>query len=460
MTKKNTTQTTKRKPKLPLFLHKSGQWAKQINGKTHYFGTDKDAALAEYLANKDDLHAGHKRAKAKHRNTLRDLINRFLDDKSKKVDSGDLGPRTFNEYRDVCEIICRVLDTRILLIDLQPAHFQAIRKHIEFGRQRWLVDRETKKRIAGPKARAKLETGAAYWKQGPKTRRRPKTIKNLIQRMHTVFRYAHDNQLSESPIRWGAGFDVPSNKTLRADQAAQPHLGHRDLAPEQIADVLACEKISPEIRAMVLLGINCGMGNGDCARLQFRHINLDTGWLDYPRPKTGVTRRAWLWPETIEALKKSIDQRTPPNTPHQTADGVAFAEFVFTTKYGNLWFSPEGKRNHPVAAEFRKLLKATGHYIPGVNFYALRRSFATIAAECEDVSLVQAAIDLSMGHENGKSNELYRQRLGDQKLTAVADFVRRRVFDLPDPAPEIEAGEKPLDVQLKELMAKIAAAAG
>lgn len=36
------------KPKFPLWIHATGQWAKKIRGRYHYFGIDKDAALKEY----------------------------------------------------------------------------------------------------------------------------------------------------------------------------------------------------------------------------------------------------------------------------------------------------------------------------------------------------------------------------------------------------------------------------
>jgi hypothetical protein len=39
------------------------------------------------------------------------------------------------------------------------------------------------------------------------------------------------------------------------------------------------------LRAMILLGINCGFGNADCGRLPLAALDLDRGWVDSPRPK-------------------------------------------------------------------------------------------------------------------------------------------------------------------------------
>ena len=60
---------------------------------------------------------------------------------------------------------------------------------------------------------------------------------------------------------------------------------------------------------MTLLGVSAGMGNSDCAQLPESALDLAGGWLDYPRPKTGVPRRAKLWPETVEALRVALAQR-------------------------------------------------------------------------------------------------------------------------------------------------------
>ena len=56
-----------------------------------------------------------------------------------------------------------------------------------------------------------------------------------------------------------------------------------------------------------------------------------------------------LWPETIEAVRKAIEERPDPKD-EQNAD------LVFVTKYGQSW--NENITANPLSAEFRKLLKA------------------------------------------------------------------------------------------------------
>jgi integrase len=63
------------------------------------------------------------------------------------------------------------------------------------------------------------------------------------------------------------------------------------------------------LRAMILLGINCGFGNADCAGLKLDALDLAGGWIDFPRPKTGIARRCPLWPETVAALRAAAEER-------------------------------------------------------------------------------------------------------------------------------------------------------
>ena len=49
--------------------------------------------------------------------------------------------------------------------------------------------------------------------------------------------------------------------------------------------------VNPTLRAMILLGVNCGFNNKDCADLPLKALDLDGGWINFPRPKTGIPRR-------------------------------------------------------------------------------------------------------------------------------------------------------------------------
>ncbi len=73
------------------------------------------------------------------------------------------------------------------------------------------------------------------------------------------------------------------------------------------------EAARPELKAMILLGINCGLGNHGCGALPIAALDLDGGWLDFPRPKTGEPRRCPLWSETIQALRESLSMQPSRN---------------------------------------------------------------------------------------------------------------------------------------------------
>lgn len=64
----------------PLYPHASGRWCKRIKGKLHYFGPwwDPHAALAKWLAQKDDLLAGRRPRPTGEGVTLMFLCNHFL----------------------------------------------------------------------------------------------------------------------------------------------------------------------------------------------------------------------------------------------------------------------------------------------------------------------------------------------------------------------------------------------
>src|SRR5712692_3583365 len=91
----------------PLFPHATGRWAKKIRGKMHYFGpwSDPDAALAKYLEQKDNLHAGRKPRPETEALTVKELVNAFLNEKQARVDGGELTALTWGDYKTACDEI-------------------------------------------------------------------------------------------------------------------------------------------------------------------------------------------------------------------------------------------------------------------------------------------------------------------------------------------------------------------
>jgi integrase len=168
------------------------------------------------------------------------------------------------------------------------------------------------------------------------------------------------------------------------------------------------------MRAMTLLGLNSGFGNNDLATLPLSALDLDAGWVDFPRPKTGIARRCPLWPETIAAIRAVLAD-------HPTAKYPADANLVFLQKSGRRWVqNTENARADNLCIHFRELLRKCGLHRVGLGFYSLRHVFRTVADAARD----PVAIDLMMGHCDPSMANHYRERVDDARLLAVAEHVR------------------------------------
>jgi hypothetical protein len=178
---------------------------------------------------------------------------------------------------------------------------------------------------------------------------------------------------------------------------------------------------------MVLLGLNAAFGNNDVATLPLPALDLDAGWVKFPRPKTGIARRCPLWPETVEAIRKALAARPAPK---DSAD----ADIAFLLKSGRRWVRDvETGRTDNVRVQFGELLKALGIHHEGIGFYTLRHVFRTVADAARD----PVAIDLIMGHTDPSMGGHYRERIEDSRLRAVVEHVRAWLFG---PEPDGEAG--------------------
>jgi integrase len=349
----------------------------------HYFGVWSDPVAAEalYSAQAADLHAGRKprAVSAAGGLTVLALVNAFLVSKRKMVDSGEIAMRTWLDYQTTGQ---RLVDG--------------------FGRERLASD------LAGDDFEDFRAQLAKNWG--------PVTLANEINRVRVVFKWAYDAGQIERPMRFGPGFKRPSAKVLRKARAAK---GVRMFMAEEIHSLLAVASVP--MKAMILLAANVGMGNADVGSLPLSAIDFASGWLSFPRPKTGIPRRCKLWPETLQALQNSLQHRPEPKE-----EGAA--DRFFVTQRGGVW--SKGTTDDPVCKEMRKLLSVLGMARPGLGFYALRHGFETIGGESRD----QVAVNAIMGHAPAGSDmsAVYREKISDDRLAAVSEHVHGWLF--PEPA--------------------------
>ncbi len=375
-------------PDFPLSPHASGTWQKKIRGKIHYFGRwgrivggvmtrvagdGWKEALEQYKVQADDLHAGRTPRTQTGSLTVADLCNRFLTDKQRRLDAGELTARTFAEYKLTTDRLVSAFGRTRLVDDLAAEDF----------------------------ARLRSDLAAQYG---------PVRLGNEIQKARTVFKYAVENGLIDRAVRFGSEFKKPDKKTLRKHRAEK---GKKLFTAEEVRQLITATGVS--LRAMVLLGVNCAFGNNDVGTLRLSAVDLEKGWITFARPKTGIERRAKLWPETVQTLRDSLADRPTPKD--ATAEGL-----FFVTVHGNAW-STEGSAT-AVSHEFGKLLKRLKIVRPGLGFYSLRHSFRTVADATRDPN----AIRLIMGHADDSIDATYTHGIDDARLKAVTDHVRAWLF--------------------------------
>lgn len=238
----------------------------------------------------------------------------------------------------------------------------------------------------------------------------PIRLKNEMGVVESIFRYGEKADLWDRKVRFGPGWTKPNAKTIRKQRAMK---GPRLFSPEEVRRLL--DHAGPNMRAMILLGIQAGMGNTDLGLMPTRAMNLESGWLDYPRIKTGVGRKVPLWPETIEAIRQALACRREPKDP-------ADASLLFIGRHGENYVGKH--RGYRVCQEFNRAAKAAG--IEGRTFYDLRRTFQTVGEESNDLVAVQAI----MGHapSSGDMSAIYRQRVSDERLQAVVEVVHKWLY--------------------------------
>lgn len=392
-----------RNPKTkPYFPHASGYWAAKIGGRTKYLARWEtsladleqiyqakvkeaaDAATAQepVLVEADQL-------------TVKQVANLYVNAKGDEAEAGDMSWITWRNYRNELEWFTKRYGARPVA-SLEPADFTALNKDLKaaFGYK------DHERRIA--------------------------TLRMAIQ-------WAFDNGYLDVVPRYGTQFRAPGKRVYRKERAEKTD--KLFTAPELRRLVAAADD---RMRAMILLGINCAYLQSDLAALPIRFgeakvqkqvvsLEGDNPFIRFDRPKTNERRKSPLWPETVSALLKVIDDRK---------EGL-----IFRTRLGMpLVHIHHEKDEHgrvrkathcdAVGKPFRELCSRIGCHVEGRGFSSLRSTMATRAWQIEGLDAAKfAAIHWVMGHklqgaEVSKMADVYVQDIDIATLRLVSDPIR------------------------------------
>lgn len=408
----STTAKQFRKPRadFPLFPHRRGHWAKKVRGEMRYFGRcvedpEGKKALQKWLDEKEDLLAGRNPRSKTGGIEVFELCNAFLNAKLDALKAHEITALTFEDYRGTTDRIVEAFGKRRIVGDLSVSDFAALRRSMA--------------KTLGPVA-----------------------LGNAVGRVRGVFKFGFDNRLIPAPMAFGSEFKSPSKKVKRKQRNERPA---RLFDATQLKALIDGAGLT--MKAMILLGVNAALGNSDVAHLPIKALDLDGGWLNFPRPKTGIQRRVPLWPETVEAIRMVLAKRPTPKSPED-------AEIVFITKYGHRWdklgrFTGEivaaekpvkGEKkkaksigsNKALSKEFKKAVTAAGI---DRTFYDLRHTFRTVAGGARDVEATRAI----MGHAHDHVEDDYIETVEDDRLQTVVTHVRAWLYREPVKAKKIVA---------------------
>ncbi|MBK8270860.1 MAG: tyrosine-type recombinase/integrase [Planctomycetes bacterium] len=382
-------------PTFPLTPHPNGQWCKKIRGKVFFFGvwSDPKSALQEYTTQAADLHAGRRLHRPQSAGlSVRDLSNNYLANQKLKAERGLITASWYGDCLRAVRAFAREIGPDRLATDLSP---------IEFGDYRLkLYDR----------------LGVC-------------AIDRNVAILRSMFRHAFETDLIAVPVKFGGQFNKPSQKEKRQNRSERDRLyGKRLFSAADVRSLL--DAAHQPVRTMILLGMNGGFGNTDCAELPIRAVDLKHHIIEFERPKTAVQRIVPLWPETIDALREVIHGDRPK------ARRPEYEGRVFLTAFGNPWKQehvrseivgerPEVGRHYAIVLEFKKLLKSLNLNRKGLGFYALRHTFRTWADETRD----QHAVHRIMGHAIPGMSGVYVEEISIDRLRAVTGYVHDKLFN-------------------------------
>lgn len=361
--------------RFPTTPRADGRFQKRINGHLYYFGQDGDraAALLEYDRVKHDLYAGRKpRPTADELATLalKQLANRFTDEKEAQAKAGDISPGHMADYRHAIRRMLKHFGGARLVDDLRPEDFSGFARY--------------------------LRTVA---KLGPYAFNRERAC------ITAMFNHAAENGWLLHGVAFGSGFKKASISTMRGMKKT------RLVAGKDVKRLIAAA--DPQLAAMIWLGVNGGYGATDCSDLLKVDVDLKAKRIHTVRDKRKIIRMVPLWPETVKAIALLLSERA--DDPH-----------VFRKPDGKLWVQEKESANiNAVTKVFAALMDELAiERQTGVSFGALRHTFATFAHDHGD----RDGRRRIMGHRFEGMDDIYVDAVFWRRLKKITDHVRSKLF--------------------------------
>lgn len=346
-----------------LRFHKNGQICKKHKGQLYYLGPWDDPEAAEV---KFERILRQLKAEVEVVDTdgitLGEMATLFYEFKGREVERGALTEPQLREYRRLCQLTVDAVGRNVFVEDMVPLHFSRIRS---------ALDRE----------------GYA-----------PTTLSKKIIQIRAIFQWAMRNDCTGGKILpFGDELRVPTRREIRLyKKTKRAEFGSKTFDRHEIVQLL--DAADGKLAACIWLGFICGFGHSDLAHLRPHHIDFENGWVRLPRNKTGVSRRAKLIPECVDAVRK-----------------IASGDEIFAMNEADMESDLIGRR-------FRDLQKKVGCWQEGSgrNHYGLRHTCRTVLD-----SLVDPAVcDAIMGHANESTASNYVDRIDDFRFEKAAEHLK------------------------------------
>lgn len=381
-----------------VWEHKSsGLWCVTRKGRRFYLGSTEDEAVNRYNRYRKSIERGLAIPKLGEdppegqepaAPTVKNLCMVFLHAQKLRVEQKDLSQRSLTDYAKTCQDFCEFVGNEVWLTELTTEHF-------------------------------------ALFKADVASRRNLVSVGNEVTRVKTIFKWLLSEDKIDRLPNFGKTFVRPKKSDVREYKFNK---GRSTFTRTEVLALIS--ELGIHERAMCLLAINAGFGNSDLAKLQLDHVDLDDGYVKNLRSKTKEMRFATLWPETVTAIRLSLQFR---NTP---IDDAA-KEKLFVTHEGRTYVQESKKTGKSITdllnVRVRAAMQRLKIHQPGMNAYRLRATFRTVANGARD----DWAAGVIMGHVRDGMPDAYidiREIENDpanrSRIQLVTNHVRNWLFGL------------------------------